>query len=568
MHDLQNSDSSSKRSATRTPKFIFVSGGVLSGLGKGIAAASIGHLLSKQYTVVPIKCDGYLNTDPGTMNPAEHGEVFVLNDGSEVDMDFGHYERFMGTACDKNQTLTMGKVFKAIEQKERRGDYLGKTVQFIPHVTDFIKEHFKQVARDRSADIVFVEIGGTIGDFENELFVEAARQLSLELPSEDSMFIHLTYVPFLDHVKEQKSKPTQMSVRQLLERGIRPDIIIARCRNELEPNIKKKIALFCNVREEAVISGFDVDTVYSIPQNFAQQGILQLISKKLSLPIVSQEDSWPTLVENLRHPTQEIRIALAGKYLALEDSYASVIEAVKHCAAQTKTKITLKFIDTTNLTNEHVAAALADVHGVIVPGGFGTRGIEGKIAIITYCRENKIPYLGLCLGLQLAVIEFARNVCGLAGATSQEFDANSSTQVIAYLPGQNDDLAKGGTMRLGMYEAVLLPSTHVSAVYDDASRVQERHRHRYEVNPKYHDMLQSHGLTFAGMSPDGTLVEFISLESHPYFVATQAHPELISKLEKPAPLFFGLVKAAIERMKKSSSDLQDMSILKVAVHKA
>jgi CTP synthase len=533
-------------------KYIFVTGGVLSGLGKGIAAASIGHLLAYKYKVVPMKLDGYLNTDPGTMNPQEHGEVFVLDDGSEVDMDFGHYERFLGCTCSSKQSLTMGKVFTEIQKKERKGDYLGKTVQFVPHVTDLIKEKLKEIGKEDKAEIVIIEIGGTVGDMENELFIEAARQLSMEVGKENSLFVHLTYVPIPDNVKEQKSKPTQQSIKLLLERGIMPDIIIARCKYLLADNIKRKISIYSSVPEKAVISGHDVSTVYEIPEIFYKQGMVELLNSKLCLNLDTKiKLKWPKLVSNLRNLDKKITIAICGKYTALEDSYASIIEALTHCSANTKAQITIKMIETTGIdSDEKAAEALEGADGVIAPGGFGNRGTEGKINIIKYARENEVPYLGICLGLQLAVIEFARNVCGIKEATSEEFKPKAKDKIIAYLPGQHDNIDKGGTLRLGSYMAILDKNSKLCKVYDGHKDIFERHRHRYEVNPEYHDVLRHKGMGLTGFSPDGKLVEFICIENHPYFTGTQAHPELKSKLEKPAPLFLGLVSAAIERRYK------------------
>jgi len=534
------------------PKYIIVTGGVLSGLGKGISAASIGHLLSSKYNVVPIKCDGYLNTDPGTMNPQEHGEVFVLDDGSEVDMDFGHYERFLGCTCTAMQSVTMGKVFSEVQKKERRGDYLGKTVQLIPHVTDLIKERFKEIGESQKADVVIIEIGGTVGDIENELFIEAARQLAIDVGEDNSLFVHLTYVPILDTVKEQKSKPTQLSVKRLLERGIMPKIIIGRCKEPIADTIKKKIGIFCNVSEDAVVSGHDVKYVYEIPEIYHKQTIVKKVNKFLDLKLDPNPDSvWPKLIENLKNLDKEITIAICGKYTALEDSYASILEAMTHCSAHTKAKINIKMIETTDLKNESdVKKILEGVDGVIVPGGFGTRGTEGKIKVVKYVRENNIPYLGICLGLQLATIEYARSVCGIKDATSEEFDKDAKDKVIIYLPGQHENIDMGGTLRLGSYEAHLDTSSKLyKDVYNKEKVVYERHRHRYEVNPDYHKVLQDNGFNLAGFSPDKRLVEFICIENHPYFVATQAHPELKSKLEKPAPLFLGLIKAAIDHQK-------------------
>jgi CTP synthase len=529
-------------------KYIIVTGGVLSGLGKGIAAASIGHLLSTKYKVVPIKCDGYLNTDPGTMNPQEHGEVFVLDDGSEVDMDFGHYERFLNCNCSKKQSLTMGKIFTGVQEKERKGDYLGKTVQFIPHVTDLIKEKFEEAGKDAGADIVVIEIGGTVGDMENELYIEAARQLASEVGMDNLMFVHLTYVPFLNNVKEQKSKPTQQSVKQLLERGIMPNIIIGRSEEIIPNDMKNKISRFCNVKEDAVISGHDVDCVYKIPEEYHKQGIINHLNNQLRLKIDPNPDLlWPELIKNLDNPRIDIKIALCGKYTGLEDSYASIIEALRHCSAHTKAKIKIVMIDTTDINNSNDAKnMLKNIDAVIVPGGFGTRATEGKIEIIKQCRENKIPFLGICLGLQLATIEYARNVCNIKNATSEEFDNKAENQLIAYLPGQNNKINKGGTLRLGSYEAYLDKNSKLFDIYNKQEKVYERHRHRYEINPEYHDILTKNGLNLAGFSSDKKLVEFICIEEHPYFVATQAHPELKSKLEKPAPLFLGLIKKAIE----------------------
>ncbi len=531
-------------------KYIFVSGGVLSGLGKGIAAASIGHILSHKYSVVPVKLDGYLNTDPGTMNPQEHGEVFVLDDGAEVDMDFGHYERFLNCTCNKNQSITMGKIFTEIQKKERKGDYLGKTVQMIPHVTDLIKEKIKIAGNE--SDITIIEVGGTVGDIEAELFIEAIRQLALEVGYKNSLFVHLTYIPIPGHVGEAKTKPSQQSVKLMLERGLRPDIILGRCKDPISEKIKQKISLFCNVQERAVLSAHDVKNIYEIPEMYYHQGLVSLLNERLGLDLPYEIDlRWKKLTKNLNNlksTDKEITIAVCGKYTALEDSYASIIEALIHCRANTKTNINMKMIETSDLnTEEDVEKALIGVDGIIVPGGFGNRGTEGKIRVIKHAREKNIPYLGICLGLQLAVLEFARNVCDIKNATSEEFDSNSSEQLIKYLPGQNENVDMGGTLRLGSCKAFLNKDNKISEVYEKADIIHERHRHRYEVNPDFHEVLKTNGLNLAGLSEDKRLVEFISLESHPYFVATQGHPELKSKLEKPAPLFLGLAKAAIEK---------------------
>ena len=517
-------------------KLITVTGGVLSGLGKGVAAASIGHLLADDYNVIAIKLDGYLNADPGTMNPVEHGEVFVLDDGSEVDMDFGHYERFLNTPCTAECSITMGKVFRAIQEKERRGDYLGKTVQFVPHVTDHIKERILAAGED--ADVVLVEIGGTIGDIEAELFVEALRQLADDLGEENSMFVHLTYVPKPGWIGEQKTKPTQQSTQQLLQRGIIPDVIVARSEEPVEDAIKQKIARFCNC--DMVVSGHDVPDVYQIPRNFAQQGILTYINRRLGLS-ASHADRWESLLEAAAGASESVTVGVAGKYTALEDSYASISESLKHCGAHLGVEVDLVFLETTDL--DDVSSALARVDAVIVPGGFGSRGIEGKIAVIKYCREQGVPYLGICYGMQLAVVEFARHVCGLEGANTTEVDSETEYPVVDILPEQRGVTQKGATMRLGAYEAELVDS-RIKELYG-SSVVSERHRHRYEVNPEYHDVLSSNGLLIAGVY--GRLAEFVELPEHPYFVGTQAHPELKSCLDAPAPLFMGLVEAALAK---------------------
>ncbi len=522
-------------------KYIVVTGGVLSGLGKGIAAASIGHLLSSRLKIIPIKCDGYLNVDPGTMNPIEHGEVFVLDDGGEVDMDFGHYERFLGIQCRSKWNLTMGKVFDMVREKERRGDYLGKTVQYIPHVTDIIKGHIYEIAEEERAHLVIVEIGGTVGDIENELFLEAMRQMKEDVGRQNIVYIHLTYVPIPHGVHEQKSKPTQQSVNLLKQRGIFPDIIIGRCAEFLTKEIKAKISNFCDVSPDAVITGLDVDDIYEIPIIFEKEGLPEIIHKKLNIYSPPELGRWKKLIENVRNPSKVVTVAICGKYTKLEDSYASIIESLNHCSAHLSCKINLKWIETTDLGD---ASVLNGVDGVIVPGGFGSRGTEGKIEIIRRAREENIPFLGLCLGLQLAVVEYARNVCGLTGANSTEFDQDTAYPVIDILPEQRDITEKGGTMRRGAYEAVVKRGTRVSELYHSLS-VSERHRHRYEVNPEYHRALTDNGLILSGMSEDGRLVEFIELPHLEFFVATQAHPELKSRIEVPSPLFYGFVQACL-----------------------
>ena len=522
-------------------KYIIVTGGVLSGLGKGIASASIGYLLSSRLKIVPVKCDGYLNVDPGTMNPFEHGEVFVLDDGAEVDMDFGHYERFLGVNCKSKWNLTMGKVFDMVRKKERRGDYLGKTVQYIPHVTDVIKNHLFEVAREEQPDLIIVEIGGTVGDIENELFLEAMRQMKEDVGRENILYVHLTYVPIPYGVNEQKSKPTQQSVNLLKQRGIFPDIIIGRCPEFLTREIKVKISSFCDVQPEAVITGLDVEDIYEIPLVFDQEGLPEIIHKKLNIYSPPDLRRWKAFIDNIRNPTRELTVAMCGKYTKLEDSYASIIEAFNHCSAHLGCKINLRWVETTDLTD---TSFLQEIDGVVVPGGFGSRGTEGKIEVIRLARERDIPFLGLCLGLQLAVIEYARNKCGLEGANSTEMDPTTPHPVIDILPEQKEVTEKGGTMRLGAYKAILQAGSLVHRLYG-ATEVSERHRHRYEVNPDYHALLREQGLVLSGSSLDGRLVEFIELPHLRFFAGTQAHPELKSRMERPAPLFYGFVKACL-----------------------
>jgi len=534
-------------SNNKKTKWIIITGGVLSGLGKGVASASIGKLFSSNYKVIPIKCDGYLNVDPGTMNPIEHGEVFVLDDGGEVDMDFGHYERFLGVTTKFEWNLTMGKVFERIRDKERRGDYLGKTVQLIPHVTDMVKDWWKKIAREEEAEIILLEIGGTIGDIENEIYIEAARQLRHEVGRENIIYVHLTYIPKPWHVNEQKSKPTQQSVQLLREKGIIPNIIIPRCHEPLQDSIRRKISVFADVSPKNIIAGIDVDSVYQIPKVFSNQNIVERIDKAIGLNNVTEDSEWDSLVEvMLAKHDKTIKIGMCGKYNKLEDSYASVNEALKHSAAHFNVGVKIVWIDVEQ-SEEELNKSLSQVDGVIVPGGFGSRGIEGKILAAKYCRENNLPYLGLCYGLQMAVIEFARNVCKLKGAHSTEVDEKTKYPVVDILPEQKNITNKGGTMRLGAYPAVLKKNTLVYELCGGKEEISERHRHRYEVNPEYHKILEDNGLVFSGLSPNGTLVEFIENPECDYFVATQAHPELKSHLKKPAPLFYGLIREIVKR---------------------
>ncbi|MEI7718367.1 MAG: CTP synthase (glutamine hydrolyzing) [archaeon] len=530
-------------------KYIIVTGGVISGLGKGVLAASIGKLLSSDCKCAAVKCDGYLNIDPGTMNPVEHGEVFVLDDGTECDMDFGHYERFIQTSSKGNWNLTMGKIFKSILDKERHGEYLGKTVQFVPHVTDEIKSRIKKVGEQENADVLFIEIGGTVGDLENALYLEAVRQLAHDVGRENVAFIHLSYVPVPTGVNEQKSKPTQMSVKLLNEIGIWPDIIVCRCEEYLDEKIKNKIALFCNVDNDCVFTGKDVESIYLIPQELEKQNFVEVLERKLNLKISKNTlEPWNILARRMveKDSKKKIKIGICGKYTALGDSYASVVEAIKHAAANFDVHAEIKFLDSELIeTEQSVADAIDGFDGIIIPGGFGNRGWEGKIEVIKYLRENKIPFLGICLGLQAAVVEYARDVCGLADSNSTEMNPNTENKIITLMDAQKNVVDMGGTMRLGSCKALIKENSKVYSLYN-SSEVFERHRHRYEVNPAYHQILQEKGLVISGLSPDNRLVEFIELENHPFFVATQAHPEFKSSLLTPAPLFSGFVKACIK----------------------
>ena len=518
--------------------WIIISGGVVSGLGKGVASASIGHVLTKNYRVTPIKCDGYLNVDPGTMNPIEHGEVFVLADGAEVDMDFGHYERFINVTSKKDWNLTMGRVYEQVRIKERRGDYLGKTVQLIPHVTDLIKDWWRKVAKEEHSEVMLVEIGGTVGDIENELYLEAARQLREE--GEHVLYVHLTYVPMLSNVNEQKTKPTQQSVALLRSRGIQPDIILARAQDILQDSIKQKIALFSGVSQQNVITAKDVNNIYEIPLLFLDEGLEKALNKFGLQAHVSS--SYKELITRMKQAKNTATIAICGKYTSLEDSYASIIEAIKHASAHTNMQTSILWVDTSN--EETLEEQLQNADAVIVPGGFGSRGVEGKIRAIRYCREHNKPFLGICYGLQLAVVEHARSL-GLKAHTT-EADPQTKEPVVKILKEQETITQKGGTMRLGAYQAKLNKESLIAKLYG-ATAVSERHRHRYEVNPEYHKQLATKGLIFSGMSPDGLLVEFIERDDQDFFVATQAHPELQSTLEQPAPLFLGLLQAIVQQ---------------------
>ncbi len=538
----------------KNTKYIIITGGVLSGLGKGVTSASIGKLLSNSYKVVPIKCDGYLNVDPGTMNPVEHGEVFVLDDGGEVDLDFGHYERFLDVSCKIDWNLTSGKIFQSLMQKERRGDFLGKTVQVIPHVTGEIRERFAQIAQDEDADILLIEIGGTVGDIENLWFLEASRELIQKVGRENIVFIHVGLIP--EQNGEQKTKPIQQSITLLRQHGIFPNIVVGRSRTTLTDRSKNKLHWLDNIDKNAIISNPDCDTIYELPIIFQKEGLDILLPQILGLKPCENLTEFKRLVQALLNPQHTVKIAICGKYTELQDSYISIVESLKHAGAHLNTCVEVVWVETTDFENDisQVSKIFAEVHGVIIPGGFGTRGTEGKIQAIKYVREHNIPFLGICYGLQLAVIEFARSICQLEGANSVEINPKTPYPVVDLLPEQKKVTQKGASMRLGLYEAVLNPNTQISSLYaqitNQGEKAYERHRHRYEVNPDFHEVLTQNGMIFSGLSPDERLVEFCELANHPYFVATQAHPELKSKLEKPAPLFYGLVQAALYYAKK------------------
>ena len=524
-------------------KFVVVTGGVVSGIGKGVATASIGALLKSRLKIVPIKCDGYLNTDPGTMNPVEHGEVFVLDDGGEVDMDFGHYERFLSIFARSEWSITMGKIYQRILENERRGVYLGKTVQLIPHVSDEIKRRIYTIAKEEKADLILLEIGGTIGDMENELFVETARQISREQGRGNVMFVHLTYIPVPSGV--QKSKPTQQSVKILNQAGIYPDLIIGRCDTMISDSVREKISLYCNVPVECVISGVDVDPLYELPLLFEKQKVPEIIHKRLG--IYSPPDlSWMNrlvgvLKKNKNHPRRIKTVALCGKYTDMEDSYASICEALNHASAHLDVCVQKTMIEVTGIENREVEEKLKGIDGVIIPGGFGARAFEEKIAVVRYLREKKIPFLGICLGMQLAVVEFARHVCGMENAHTIEVgEEHAHPPVVTILSGQKNLKQLGGTMRLGGQDVEIKPGSQVYGLYK-TSRIRERFRHRYEINPEYLQIFEDKGMCFSGKSPEGDIVQMMELPHHPFFMGSQFHPELTSRLEKPAPLFLHFV---------------------------
>ncbi len=529
-------------------KYVIVTGGVLSGLGKGISASSIGVLLkSKGLKVTAIKIDPYLNCDAGTMNPYQHGEVFVLDDGGEVDLDLGNYERFLDVNLTRNHNITTGKVYKTVIEKERRGDYLGKTVQIIPHITDEIKHEIKAVAERDEADVCIIEMGGTVGDIEGMPFLEAVRQLGMEMGKDNVCFVHTTLVPVLGTVGEQKTKPTQQSVRELRSVGIQPNAIIARGSRPLDPDIKRKIAFFCDVPVEAVVSAADATTIYDVPTIFEEQGFSEYLLSVLDLK-KSKENlkEWKEFLDRLKHPLKDVEIAIVGKYTALKDSYISHIESFHHAEAATRTKVRLRWVESTDL-DKSGTKLLEGIHGLLVPGGFGDRGVEGKIDAIRWARENQIPFQGVCLGFQLATIEFARNVLGLKDANSSEFDTKTENPVIDILPEQKNVKDMGATMRLGAHKIALSEDCKTTKLYE-VTEIFERHRHRYEVNPKYIEKFEVAGLRFVGKSDNGQRMEVLELGDHPYFIASQFHPELRSRPARPSPIHLGLVKAAAAKV--------------------
>lgn len=531
-------------------KYVFVTGGVVSGLGKGITAASLGRLLkARGYKVTMQKFDPYINIDPGTMNPIQHGEVFVTDDGAETDLDLGHYERFIDESLDKNSNVTTGKIYWSVLQKERRGDFGGGTVQVIPHITNEIKNRFYRNFTSDETRIAIIEVGGTVGDIESQPFLESIRQFQHDVGRENAILIHVTLIPYLKASGEMKTKPTQASVKELQGMGIRPDIIVCRSELPLEQGIKDKIALFCNVPNHHVLQNLDVEYLYEAPLAMEQEHLAQVACECLNLecPPPDLED-WEDMVNALRHPTKVVEIALVGKYIQLHDAYISVVEALKHGGIASRATVNIRWIDSELLNEHNIADLLGDVDGILVPGGFGNRGIEGKIMAIAFARTHNIPFLGLCLGMQLAIVEFTRNVVGFHDAHSIELDSSTTHPVISLMPDQDGVEDIGGTLRLGSYPCILDKSSKAFELYGEET-IQERHRHRYEVNNDYRKALTDNGLTLSGISPDGRIVEMVEIKDHPYFIATQAHPELKSRPNRPHPLFRGLVEAALRHQK-------------------
>ncbi len=531
-------------------KYVFVTGGVVSGIGKGITAASLGRLLrNRGLNVAMVKVDPYVNVDAGLMNPFQHGEVFVTDDGAETDLDLGHYERFIDEPLTRDSNITTGAIYDAVIRKERDGDYyLGKTVQVIPHITDEIKARIRRAARHHEADICITEIGGTVGDIESQPFLEAIRQMRVEEGPENTCFVHVTLVPYLDAVGELKTKPTQHSVQELRRSGIQPQVLVARSRLPLGDDVRAKISLFCDVPPQAVIEAVDTDrSLYGIPLSMEQQGIADLVTQRVGLGTrAANANSWAEMVERIENPTHSVTIAMVGKYMNLHDAYLSVTEAIKHGGAANDCKVNIEYIDSEAIECASAEELLRGVSGVLVPGGFGNRGIEGKIEAAGYARENDVPYLGLCLGLQIAVIEFARNACGLECANSTEFEPETQHPVIIYLKEQEYVTELGGTMRLGAYPCSIADGSLAHRVYG-ASDISERHRHRYEVNNAYRKQLEDNGLRVCGTSPEGDLVEMIEMPGHPFYIASQFHPEFKSRPNRAHPLFASFIEACLKR---------------------
>jgi CTP synthase len=535
-------------------KFVFVTGGVVSSIGKGIVAASLGRLLkSRNYSVSILKLDPYINVDPGTMSPFQHGEVFVTQDGAETDLDLGHYERFTDTLMSRLNSVTTGSIYQAVINKERRGDYNGGTVQVIPHITNEIKERIMRVARDTTPDVVITEIGGTVGDIESLPFLEAIRQFRKEVGRQNVLYMHVTLIPWIASAGEMKTKPTQHSVKELRSIGIQPDILVCRCDRPLPNGLKQKLSEFCDVPSECVITAQDAKSIYEVPLIVEQEGlaeqVLDLLQMEQRIPDLVE---WQTMVERLYSPKYQVEIAIVGKYVRLSDAYLSVVEALRHGAIATNGELVLRWVNSEMLEVEDVEKHLQGIDGIIIPGGFGTRGIDGKIAAINYARERHIPFLGLCLGMQCSVIEWARNVAGFTDANSAEFNSDTTNPVINLLPEQQDVVDLGGTMRLGLYTCRVLPNTMAFELYQQ-DVVYERHRHRYEFNNAYRQLFIESGYVVSGTSLDGRLVEMIELPHHPFFIACQFHPEFLSRPSAPHPLFTGFMQAAIARSHPSSN---------------
>jgi CTP synthase len=528
---------------THKTKYVFITGGVLSSLGKGITSASLGLLLKERgHTVTIMKFDPYINVDPGTMNPYQHGEVYVTDDGAETDLDLGHYERFIHVNMERSNSVSTGQIYFEVIKREREGKYLGKTVQVVPHITDEIKR--RMMAHDKKYDVVIIELGGTVGDIESMPFLEAARQLNLEHGKANSLFIHLTYVPYIKTAGEIKTKPTQHSVRMLMEYGIQPDVLVCRCEEELGKEVRAKIALFCNVDEDAVVEALDAETIYEVPMLYAKVKLDEIVCRKLNFRSSKAEMSaWTKFVQKVKKPKHNVTVGFVGKYVQHQDAYKSIAEAFIHAGALNNARVNIQWVDSEGITADNVAEKLKGLDGILVGPGFGSRGIEGKIAAIQYVRENNIPFFGICLGMQCAVIEYARHVCGLTQANSTEFKKNKQN-VIDFLPEQRTITDKGGTMRLGSYPCVLKDGTKAFDAYK-SQIIRERHRHRYEVNNAFRATLEEHGMVLSGVSPDGRLVEMMELPNHPWFVGCQFHPELKSRAVEGHPLFIQFVAAAL-----------------------